>query len=381
MNINKLDQNFLKTLTILYVEDDDDTRAQFSEFLQRPIGTLITAVNGTEGLQAFIDHSPDIIVTDILMPVMDGLTMSEAIRGIAPSVPIVVITAFEQTDYLIKAISIGIDKYVTKPVNSFQLFECLLECAHRLRAEQQLKLQHKRDIQDVWSRHNKIIATLAGGIAHDYNNMMHAVLGCASLVGTGDGSRDSKYLATIEQYYEESKKLARTLILIGMGTDENMQRGELMSHVLHVTRNALFNTDIDLILDYAEEIPEINFCSYQMELVFSNLVTNAVEAMLEGGTLRLSARTIVLTEDDSQPLEPGKYLQISLVDSGSGIAPKILPHIFDPYFSTKERGAQKGMGLSLALCHTIILRHGGIITAESTPEAGSRFLIWLPLAE
>ena len=381
MNIDRLDQNYLKALTVLYVEDDDETRVQFSEFLQRPIGTLITAINGAEGLQAFIDHSPDIVVTDILMPVMDGLTMADEIRALSPSVPIVVITAFEQTDYLMKAISIGIDKYVTKPVNSFLLFECLLECAHRLRAEQQLKLQHKREIQDVWSKHNKIIATLAGGIAHDYNNMMHAVLGCATLAGSEAESGDGKYLAMIEQYYEESKKLARTLILIGMGTDENMMRGDLMPHVLHVTRNVLFNTDIDLILDYAAETPDVTFCAYQMELVVSNLITNSVEAMPGGGILRLSARTIFITEDYNLPLESGNYLQISLVDSGSGIAPEIMPHIFEPYFSTKERGLQKGMGLSLALCHTIILRHGGFISAESTPGAGTKFQIWLPLAE
>ena len=167
MNINRLDQNFLKTLTVLYVEDDTDTREQFSEFLRRPVGTLITAANGVEGLEAFKKHLPDIVVTDILMPQMDGLTMAYEIRGIVPSVPIIVITAFEQTDYLLRAVNIGIDKYVTKPVNSYLMFECLLECVHRLRAEEQLKLQHQREIGEVWSKHNKIVAGLAGGIAHD----------------------------------------------------------------------------------------------------------------------------------------------------------------------------------------------------------------------
>jgi signal transduction histidine kinase len=381
MNIDKLDQNYLKTLTVLYVEDDDDTREQFSEFLQRPIGTLITAANGSEGLQAFTQHSPDIVVTDILMPIMDGLSMADEIRALAPTVPIIVITAFEQADYLMRAISIGVDKYVTKPVNSFLLFECLLECAHRLRAEQQLKLQHTREIQEVWSKHNKIIATLASGIAHDYDNMMHAVLGCATLAGSSAHTGDDTYINFIEKYYDESKKLSSMLKIIGMGIDENMQRGALLPHILQVSKNILFNTDCVLKLDYAEVIPDIVFSAHQMELVFSSLVTNAREAMPAGGTLRLSARTISVTEDDTLPLEAGNYLQILLVDSGSGIAPEILPHIFDPYFSTKVRGVQKGMGLSLALCHTIILRHGGIITAESSPGAGSTFKIWLPTAE
>ena len=146
MNLNKLDQYFLKTLTVLYVEDDLDTRGQFSEFLRRPVGTVITANNGVEGLEAFKKHRPDIVVTDILMLPMDGLTMASEIRGIDPSVPIIVITAFEHTDYMMLAANIGINKYITKPVNSFLMLECLIECAHRLSAEEQLKLQHRREI-------------------------------------------------------------------------------------------------------------------------------------------------------------------------------------------------------------------------------------------
>jgi len=139
MDSRKLDQNYLKTLKVLYVEDDEDTRKQFSEFLRRPVGTLITAANAAEGLEAFIKHSPDIVVTDILMPEMDGLTMAVKIREIAPKVPIIAVTAFEQTDYMMRAINIGIDKYVIKPVDGDLLLEGLLECVHRLREEQQLK--------------------------------------------------------------------------------------------------------------------------------------------------------------------------------------------------------------------------------------------------
>jgi YesN/AraC family two-component response regulator len=141
-----------------------------------PFATLITAENGVVGLDAFAKRIPDIVVTDILMPQMDGLAMSEKILEMVPSLPIIVVTAFEQTDYLMRAINMGIEKYVTKPVNSYLLFETLLECAHRLRAEQQLKLQHQQEIRDAWSKQNETIAILAGGIAHDYNNLMQAIL-------------------------------------------------------------------------------------------------------------------------------------------------------------------------------------------------------------
>ena len=160
MNINQLDQNYLSTLVVLYVEDDPDTHAQFSEFLQHSVGTLITAANGAEGLAAFIKHSPDIVITDILMPVMDGLFMTVGIREVNPSVPVLVTTAFEQSDYLMRAINIGVDQYVTKPVNSSLLLECLLESAHRLRAEEQLNLLHQQELQLISMEHQKLHGVL-----------------------------------------------------------------------------------------------------------------------------------------------------------------------------------------------------------------------------
>ena len=152
---NRRDQDYLKTLTVLYVEDEADTREQFSDFLRRSVGTLVTAENGVAGLEAFKKQTPDIVLTDILMPQMDGLTMSREILDMVPAMPIIVLTAFEQTDYLMRAINMGIEKYVTKPINSYLLFENLLACAHRLRAEEQIKLEHQQEIYDAWSMQNK----------------------------------------------------------------------------------------------------------------------------------------------------------------------------------------------------------------------------------
>jgi len=382
MNINRQDQNYLKELKVLYVEDDEDTRKQFSEFLGRPVGTLITAANGVEGLDAFIRHSPDIVVTDILMPQMDGLTMSVKIRDISPTVPIIAVTAFEQTDYLMRAINIGIDKYVTKPVNSYLLFEGLLECTHRLRAEQQLKLQHQREINEEWAKHNETVAILAGGIAHDYNNLMQAIIGYVSLakMKLEPGTPSCNYLDKVEQCTDEVAKLGQMLRILGHDYYEEMQYGFVMPYILAAIQNALANTSIVLSFKYPEDLPEINFCEQHINLVFSSLATNALDAMPDGGSLHLAAGVIEITENDNLPLGRGKYIHIMLSDSGVGIATEVLPKIFDPYFSTKERSSQRGMGMRLALCRTVIMKHGGIITAESTPGNGATFNIWLPVA-
>jgi|GEM_PF-5960481 len=141
------DRRYLKSLCILYVEDDDDVREQFAEFLRFRCGSLVTAENGASGLEAFRAHRPQIVVTDILMPVLDGLSMAEQIQGIDPAVPIIVTTAFENISYLRKAIDIGVDKYVTKPVEAPRMTQALLACAHRLRVEHQLieELKFRRD--------------------------------------------------------------------------------------------------------------------------------------------------------------------------------------------------------------------------------------------
>lgn len=135
MEDRKLDQKYLASLKVLYVEDDEETRKQISMFLRRSVGTLITAENGVEGLEAFIAHSPDIVITDIMMSEKDGLAMAREIRQISTKVPIIVLTAFEQSDYVISAINSGLSMYIVKPVNSEQLSEGLLVCAARLREE------------------------------------------------------------------------------------------------------------------------------------------------------------------------------------------------------------------------------------------------------
>lgn len=383
MNINRQDQNYLKVLTVLYVEDDEDTRKQFSEFLSRPVGTLITAANGVEGLEAFIKHSPDIVVTDILMPQMDGLTMAGKIREISTSVPIIAVTAFEQTDYLIRAINTGIDKYVTKPVNSYLLFESLLECSHRLRAEQQLKLQHQREINEEWAKHNETIAILAGGIAHDYNNLIQAIIGYVSLakLKLEPGSASCSYLDKVEQCTDEVSKLGQLLRILGNDYYEEMQAGVVMPFILAAIRNTLADSPIVFSYDCPEDLPEISFFEQHIDIVFSSLTNNAIDAMPAGGALKLAAHLAEITEQDTLPLGPGTYIHILLSDTGTGITPEVLPKIFDPYFSTKERSNQRGVGMRLAICRTVIMKHGGLITAESPPGNGTTFHIWLPVVE
>ncbi|MEI6211089.1 MAG: response regulator [bacterium] len=384
MSINSCpDQMDLKTRTVLYVEDDAETREQFIELLTRPVGTLITAADGAEGLAAFIKHAPDIVITDILMPRMDGLTMARKIRNLAPTVPIIVMTAFEQTDYMLRAITIGIDRYVAKPVNSDLLFESLLACVHRLRAEQQLKLQHQLEIREEWSKHNETVAILSAGIAHDYNNQLQAIIGYVTLARAklDPASESSQFLRLVEQCFGEAGKLGQMLRILGDDYSESMEHVPVIPCIRGAIENALAGTAVVLSLDCPVDLPRCRLVKHHMQLVFAGLTRNAVEAMQGAGTLHLVAQAATVTGQDPIALEPGAYIHLAVTDSGTGIPAEVLPKVFDPYFSTKQRSSPRGIGLSLALCRTIIMKHGGAIRAESGPGNGTTLHVWLPVAE
>jgi len=137
VNTDNQVMDFLKSLTLLYVEDDEAAREQFSTFLKHCSRLLITATNGAEGFEAYLKHNPDIIITDIEMPIMDGLLMANQIREQNKSVPIIVLTAFEHSEYFMKAIDVAVYKYVTKPVDVSRFQEALLAIAKRLMIEKQ----------------------------------------------------------------------------------------------------------------------------------------------------------------------------------------------------------------------------------------------------
>lgn len=122
---SKHDIDFLRTLTVLYAEDDADVREALTHYLQRRFAKVEVAANGREGLDAFKARPADVVITDIKMPEMDGLEMAKAIKAIAADVPVIVITAYNEIDYFARAIEIGVDRYVKKPVNPEELIDAI----------------------------------------------------------------------------------------------------------------------------------------------------------------------------------------------------------------------------------------------------------------
>ena len=120
--MEKIDKKLFNNISILYVEDDSMTSDEVSFFFRKYINKFYVAKNGKEGLELFKEHKPDMVITDVQMPIMNGLTMSEEILKISPSTPIALTTAFSEGNYILKAIELGIDKYILKPINIKEMF-------------------------------------------------------------------------------------------------------------------------------------------------------------------------------------------------------------------------------------------------------------------
>jgi len=125
MGCTYIDIKQLKNISLLYVEDDNTTRSQITKLLSVIVKTIYSVSNGKEGLEVFKKQKPDIVITDILMPQLDGLSMSKEIREISPFVPIIITTAFDESNFLLDAINMNIDRYLIKPINIKQLNETL----------------------------------------------------------------------------------------------------------------------------------------------------------------------------------------------------------------------------------------------------------------
>ena len=169
--------DILKNFTVLCVEDELDVRDELAQFLKRRVKTLYLTNNGEEGLALFKKHTPDIVITDILMPVMNGLDMTKAIKRINPDVPVVVTTAFNDPDFFLRAIEIGVSKYVLKPIEIRPFLTALNEVAWLLRAQRELRISAtvfnaSAEAIVITDEHNLIISinpafSLITGYEHD----------------------------------------------------------------------------------------------------------------------------------------------------------------------------------------------------------------------
>jgi len=222
------------------------------------------------------------------------------------------------------------------------------------------------------------IGVLAGGIAHDFNNILAAILGNIELTAFRIDKEDTKTMALLNDAKKATRratKLTQQLLTFAKGGDPVREETALPQLITESTDFVLHDSKISCKYSFPDDLWKVDVDSGQIGQVIQNIALNAKHAMPEGGTLSIRCDNISNAAMESLlSVDVGNYVRITLQDTGIGIPRNIIDKIFDPYFSTK----QEGSGLGLAICHSIINKHDGHITVDSTTGRGTCFSIYLP---
>jgi signal transduction histidine kinase/CheY-like chemotaxis protein len=220
------------------------------------------------------------------------------------------------------------------------------------------------------------IGILAGGIAHDFNNLLTAIIGNISLARNyiEPENKAVQRLQQAEKALQQTSELTNQLLTFAKGGDPIKTTVRITDIIKESASFALRGANVRCQFSFVDDLWRTEVDIGQFSQVIQNLVINADHAMPKGGTIIISAENYKSTSSGVLPLKKGKYIKISLMDSGQGIPQKDIPKIFDPYFSTKDDGS----GLGLAIVHSVVNKHNGHIEVESKPGEGTAFHIYIP---
>ena len=245
--------------------------------------------------------------------------------------------------------------------------------------------QHKRlEEQFQAAQRMEGIGTLAGGIAHDFNNLLMGIQGYVSLTLMKLPKDDPVYdkIKNIEQYVQTGGNLTRQLLGFARGGKYEVLPTDM--NCIIEKQNQLFGgtrKEVKIHSDFQEKLWPVDVDVSQMEQTLLNLYINAWQAMPGGGDIYLKTENIVIDEYYSKPfqIESGRYIKISITDTGIGMDEPTIKNVFDPFFTTKQKG--RGTGLGLASVYGIVKNHGGFINVYSEKGHGATFNIYLPASD
>jgi two-component system cell cycle sensor histidine kinase/response regulator CckA len=220
------------------------------------------------------------------------------------------------------------------------------------------------------------LGILAGGIAHDFNNLLTGIMGNLSLLEKSPrlADDDGRRLEAAMKASVRAQTLTHQVLTFSRGGFPIKRTGSVGQLLVDSVEFSLRGSNVRSELSIPDDLWPVDMDEGQIHQVIHNLLINAVQAMPEGGAVKIGADNIVITEELQLPLPSGRYVRISVRDEGVGIAQENLGKVFDPYFTTKAEGT----GLGLATAYSVVKKHGGLITVGSKVGSGSTFCFYLP---
>ncbi len=376
-------------LRILHVEDDSTDAELFREMLDvAGIHCSIACVRTRDAFQASLNAGAfDLIVSDFTLPRFDGLSALQLARRQWPDKPFIFVSGTMGEEAAVESLRQGASDYVLKDRMS-RLPAAVKRCVQDARAraerrsmEEQLR---QREAEVLRAQRMETIGALAGGLAHDLNNSLVPIMVGIELL------KDEPLSPTMRPLLDTMKSSAK-------------RASEMVQQVLSFARGVggqPVPVDIQQLFDEMEKLAKETFpktIQVRVDIraplfpllgnptgihqVLLNLCVNARDAMPEGGSLLLEARNTVI-ERKTVPGEPeaasGRYVVLTVTDTGQGMSAEALDRIFEPFFTTKKGG--KGTGLGLSTVQGIVKSHGGFMEVTSVAGKGTTFKVYLPAA-
>ena len=368
----------MKPAKVMIVEDNTTIATDCSECLLS-LGYKITSIqaSGEEAIIKAQTELPDVVLMDIhLRDNMDGITAAEQIYN-QFQIPVVFLSAYGDRELLERAKKVGSFGYLIKPFEERELYVTLEMALYKAKTE---KKQKQMESQIQLLQKMESIGTLAGGLAHDFNNLLYIVLGNINLAEDNlqNGNMAFENLKEAGEICLQAKELTKKLLVFSKGDDSVKEITSIGNLVKNVVVSVFQGSDIQPDIFISDDIYPIEIDIPQIKQVINSIAVNAKEAMFNKGLFKVYCENVNITKESNLTLISGKYVKLLFKDQGFGISKQNIDKIFDPYFSTKERGTQKAQGLGLAICHAIITHHNGLITVKSEIEKGTTFAIYLP---
>ncbi|OQX20394.1 MAG: hypothetical protein BWK76_01470 [Desulfobulbaceae bacterium A2] len=259
----------------------------------------------------------------------------------------------------------------------------LRDISDRLRLEE----EHRR-MEELLTKAQRLetMSRMAGGLAHDFNNLLTVISGNIEMarLASPAGGVAAGLIDEADRALRMAVQLMHKISDASDNVSVNCQAVSLAELLRDLLALALTTGQISYTLEM-EDVPwPVQVDTDHIGQIVGNILQNAREAMEQRGTIAVRLAN-VLGEQERRShafaIPDGKYIRISFSDSGPGIAPELLERVFDPYFTTKQRGTQKGMGLGLTIVYSLVRKHGGFVRAESPPQGGCTIHLYLPVAE
>jgi len=389
------EQLLTKNLRILVVDDDPFILQEIALHLMGAGYRVDTAGSAVQALEKMDSFHPKIVLTDWIMEGMDGLELCRQLRQRKNGrlLYIILLTSHDGEDSLVKAFDAGSDDYIPKPVSPRILLARVQAGARlarlQLEVEQARREQAERErmAQQIQRAHKmQAIGTLTGGIAHNFNNYLAAILGYTELAkemfpGVGDGQLD-EFLDNIQQAGSEARDLVVSLRSFSNGGSDSRKLpllGVMLGDIVRMLQPVM-TASIQLKADFDEDVPLVLVSQDQMYQMMMSLCINAREAMEGVGEISLRLRHVRDVHAccaSCHEWQHDDYLELSVCDSGRGIDAETLQRMFDPFFSSKDVG--RGTGLGLSVVHGIMHGCDGHILVDSEVGKGSCFRLLFPV--